>query len=87
MLRQCSRCGVPREEDQYLDAHGHADLKTCKACRDRKNGANKCRTNARLDKRRGKGIVRVRASANPHHDAEEIMGGSRRSLELLRVRL
>ena len=27
MMRQCSRCGVPREEDQYLDAHGHADLK------------------------------------------------------------
>ena len=86
MMRRCSRCAVPREEDQYLDAHGHADLKTCKACRDRKNGANKSRTNARAE-RRGKGIVRVRASANPHHDAEEIMGGSRRSLELLRVRL
>jgi hypothetical protein len=83
MMRQCSRCGVPREEDQYLDAHGHADLKTCKACRDRKNGANKNRT----IRRSGKGITRVLASANPHHDAEEIMGGSRRSLELLRVRL
>jgi len=86
MMRQCSRCAVSREEDQYLDAHGNADLKTCKTCRDARNGANKNRTNARAE-RRGKGIVRVRASANPHHDAEEIMGGSRRSLELLRVRL
>jgi len=77
---------VPREEDQYLDAHGNADLKTCKACRDRKNGANKNRTNARAE-RRGKGIVRVRVSANPHHELEHVMGGSRRSLELLRVRL
>ena len=87
MMRQCSRCGVPREEDQYLDAHGHADMKTCKACRDRRNGANKGRTNARLDKRRGKGITRVRKVANPHHELKDVMGGSRRSLELLRVRL
>jgi len=51
-----------REEDQYLDAHGTACLKTCQTCRDRRNGANKNRTNARAE-RRGKGIVRVRASA------------------------
>ena len=74
---------MPREEDQYLDAYGNADLKTCKACRDRKNGANKNRT----IRRSGKGIARIRESVKPHHDAEEIMGGSRRSLEMLRVRL
>jgi len=80
-MYKCSRCYLPKPDSEYdIGKHGEM-LKTCRRCRDSRFGANKQRT---LD--RQKGIVRVRESAKPQHDAEEIMGGSRKSLELLRVR-
>jgi len=79
-MYKCSRCYLPKADSEYIGKHGEA-LKTCKRCRDSRSGANKQRT---LD--RQKGIVRVRESAKPQHNAEEIMGGNRKSLELLRVR-